>query len=519
MRNDDGTWAISNQDIANIFSNHLKNTFQPHYNILSPNKIEEVENFLDSPLQMCLPPRPFSPGEVYFNINKLPLKKSPGFDLITAEVIKHLPKKTIVFLTQIYNAMLRLSYFPILWKYSTIILILKPKKPPDSPTSYRPISLLPVLSKVFEKLLLKRILPIVDTAKILPNSQFGFRNSHSTIQQVHRLVDKISYALEEKLYCTGAFLDVSQAFDRVWHAGLLYKLKLLLPSHYYLILKSYLEDRFFSVRIDSTLSAPTIINAGVPQGAVTAPLLFNLYISDQPSSLHTLVCDFADDKAVLACSADSYLASQYVQDHLNLLQTWYKEWGVKMNETKSIHCTFTLRQGICQTLFLNNQPLPSAQCIRYLGVNIDRRLTWSAHIKNKVRSLNDRLRLLRPFLTSTNMNLSTKLLLYKLLLRPIWSYGIQLWGSAKISNLNRIQRFQSKVLRIISKAPFYVSNNSLHSDFKILTVTELAKLHYKRFNNKLYHHPNPLIAQLSSETIPGNPKKRLKRQWCRDLLI
>ena len=86
------------------------------------------------------------------------------------------------------------------------------------------------------------------------------------------MVDKISYALEEKLYCTGAFLDVSHAFGRVWHAGLLYKLKILLPNQYYLILKSYLEDRFFSVRVGSTFSAPTLINAGVPQGAVTAPL-------------------------------------------------------------------------------------------------------------------------------------------------------------------------------------------------------------------------------------------------------
>lgn len=231
--------------------------------------------------------------------------------------------------------MMRLSYFPILWKNSTIILILKPNEPPNCPSSYRPISLLPILSKIFEKLLLKRILPIVTDANILPNSQFGFRNSHSTIHQVHRLVDKISYALEEKLYCTGTFLDVSQAFDRVWHAGLLYKLKHLLPSHYYLILKSYLEDRFFSVRIGSTISPPAGINAGVPQGAVTTPLLFNLFISGQPISNQTLVGDFADDKALIGSSADPNLASLYIQNHLHLLETWYREWGVKMNESKS----------------------------------------------------------------------------------------------------------------------------------------------------------------------------------------
>jgi len=131
----------------------------------------------------------------------------------------------------------------------------------------------------------------------------------------------------------------------------------------------------------------------------------------------------------------------------------------------------------------------------------------------------DRLRLLLPFLTSKNIKLPTKLLLYKLLLRPIWSYGSQLWGSAKVSNTNRIQRFQYKILHVISKAPFYVSNNTLHSDFNLPTVTELAKLHYKRFNNKSANHSNLLITQLSSAIIPGNPHKRLKRKWCRDLLV
>jgi len=180
---------------------------------------------------------------------------------------------------------------------------------------------------------------------------------------------------------------------------------------------------------------------------------------------------------------------------------------------------FTLRLGICQTLFLNNQHLPTAQCIRYPGIHIDPWLTSLPHIKNKVLSFNNRLRLLYSLLTSKIIKLLNKLLIYKLLLRPIWTCGIQIWGPLKISNTNRIQRFQSKILRIISNEPYYVSNKSLHSDLKISTATDLAKLHYKRFNNRLNHHPNPLISQLASTTIPYNPQKRLKRQWCRDLLI
>jgi len=112
--------------------------------------------------------------------------------------------------------MLRLSYFPLTCKFSEIIMIPKPYKPPEKVTSYRPISLLPTLSKVFEKILLKRLIPLAISAKIIPDTQFGFRPNHSTIHQLHIVVDTISVSQEKKHYCAAVFLDVTQAFDRVW---------------------------------------------------------------------------------------------------------------------------------------------------------------------------------------------------------------------------------------------------------------------------------------------------------------
>jgi hypothetical protein len=118
-------------DKANIFLNHLADTFQQHNTILLPEKINEVERFLDIPLQMSLPPKYFSPAEVKYTISKFPQNKFPGYNLITAEVLSQLPKKVIILLTYIYNSMFILYYFPLLWMYSSVILILKPKKPPD----------------------------------------------------------------------------------------------------------------------------------------------------------------------------------------------------------------------------------------------------------------------------------------------------------------------------------------------------------------------------------------------------
>jgi hypothetical protein len=138
----------------------------------------------------------------------------------------------IQYLTQLFNAILLRGYFPSQWKVAQFILIPKPGKSPHQLSSYRPISLLPISSKVFEKLLLKRLLPLVEHSNLIPNHQFVFRPRHSTIKQTHRIIRVLNDALDNSQYCSAAFLDISQAFDKVWHKGLLYKLKRSLPLNY-----------------------------------------------------------------------------------------------------------------------------------------------------------------------------------------------------------------------------------------------------------------------------------------------
>jgi len=208
-----------------------------------------VDSSLNSPLPMSLPAKNTSLGEIEHIIKQLPIKKSPGHDLISNVITKNLPKKIIIFLSHIFNAIFRLSYFPNTWKYSVVILIPKPNKPPQDPASYRPISLLPTFSKIVEKILLKRLIHIKN---IIPHTQFGFRSKHSTLHQLHRTVDIISSSLEKKQFCTAVFLDISQAFDRVWHDGLMYKLKKFLPAPLFFLIKSYLSNRFLTVRLNNT---------------------------------------------------------------------------------------------------------------------------------------------------------------------------------------------------------------------------------------------------------------------------
>ena len=149
-------------------------------------------------------------NEIKNNINPT---KALGFDLITGEVLQQLLRKAIVKITNLINAAFRLKYVPRLWKVAEVIMIPKPGKPQHDAALYRPISLLPVLSKIFEKLLIKRLKPINERKNIILNHQFGFRSKHTTIDQVHGVTNIIENALEEKKICSAIFLDVAQAFD------------------------------------------------------------------------------------------------------------------------------------------------------------------------------------------------------------------------------------------------------------------------------------------------------------------
>jgi hypothetical protein len=203
---------------------------------------------------MSLPLKPFSPKEVVDALAQINASKAPGYGLITGKVLKELPKIAITLLTILHNSIRCFSYYPLLWKFAQIIMVPKPGKPVDDVTSYRPISLLHIPSKVFEKLLSKRLRRDVDCSALLPDYKFGFRTCHSTIHQTNRVVHEIAKGLEGQTLCTAVFLDVAQAFDKVWNTGLLYKIKTTLPGQYYLLLKTYLHTRYFQVKYNSAYS-------------------------------------------------------------------------------------------------------------------------------------------------------------------------------------------------------------------------------------------------------------------------
>jgi hypothetical protein len=513
IRKINGSWARTAKEKADTFGEHLATVFTPNDSADVQTEIN-IKRSLLQPLQLSLPPTPVKPREVWKIIRDMPGKKAPGFDLITKEVLQELPKKAIIFLTILFNAILRVQYYPQLWKVSQILMIHKLGKPANEVTSYRPISLLPILSKMFEKLLLHRLLPILEDNKVIPNHQFGFRQKHSTVEQVNRVFEKIRKTLEEKEYCSSAFLDIQQAFDRVWHDGLLYKIKNSLPHTYYLLMKSYLSGRLFQVKESGDTSRLYDIQAGVPQGSILGPILYAVYTSDLPQTVDVTICTYADDTALLASDRNPLTASGKLQRGLDDVTEWLQRWRIKASTTKSVQVTFSLKKGNCPPVSLDNAILPHTDSVRYLGLHLDRRLTWKNHIKAKREELNIRFKTLY-WLTGRNSKLSVdnKLLIYTSILKPSWMYGIQLWGSACNSNISILQRMQNVILRTLAGVPWFIKNSEIHEHLQIPTVQEEIKKSSQAYRKRLKNHPNELAVELMSVSY----KKRLKRKNVQDL--
>lgn len=234
-----------------------------------------------------------------------------------------------------------------------------------------------------------------------------------------------------------------------------------------------------------------------------------MYTSDIPKLEHDTIATFADDTAILAIGKNHEEAARKLQISVNKISNWSKQWRIKMNESKSVHINFTNKKKEYLPVNINNTQIPYANSAKYLGITLDARLRWKAHIKKKREELGIKYRNMY-WLIGRNSTLSVhnKLLVYKQILQPVWTYGSQLWGCASKSNIEIIQRFQNRVLRNVVDAPWYTRNSDLHRDLEIDTVTQTISKFASSHERRLLHHENIEAIQLLDNS---NLLRRLKR--------
>lgn len=472
--------------LAESIENQLKPNPAPPNHIFKHHVTAEVQSLLMTPVDDT--PKLTSPTELTKFIKRLPSHKAPGHDDIQYELLKQLPRNSIIHLTQIFNRILILQYYPAKWKHSKLLTIPKPGKDHTQPSNYRPISLLPTISKLFEKLLHNRIQDHVAEHKILPDAQFGFRRRHATTHQLMRVVEKITEGYNKHRGTGIVFLDVAQAFDRVWHEGLIYKLRTLkFKACYIHLIASYLTDRTFSVQLNSAMSNPRPAAAGVPQGSIIGPLLFNIYTSDLPTTDSTELAIFADDTAIIADSWRPELVTAKLQEALDELELWYTKWRIKINVSKTNAVLYARRRTRPHgTLQLFGDDIEWTKSAKYLGVILDSKLTFKQHIQEVKSKGNQRLGMLQCIL-HRNSALSTKnaLTIYKTIIRPVITYAAPTWGYVKPYMLQPLQVLQNRALSQALRRDRCSSIQQLHRDSAVPMYRDYIKTVAEKFYNSL----------------------------------
>lgn len=477
---DSDQYLTSPSDKCEAFADMLEETFSVNEDSFNSPHITWVKQSLSEDWPSVDLPIPYvSPTEVSNEIQHLKRKKSPGHDLIPNEIIKEFPFRAILFLTALFNACLRWNYFPYNWKHAQVTMIPKPGKPKNNLSSYRPISLLPTLSKLLEKLIAFRLRNVLLDWNVLPPFQFGFREGHSTVDQMVKFSEFLNLNFENHNQTAALFLDFKQAFDRVWHDGLIYKMKKLqFPQYLIGIIASFLKERSFSVKLEENYSTIRPVLASVPQGSVLGPILFNLYVSDivdekLPIPSSCFLGMFADDKLIACSDPDIHIAQSSLQNLVDIIVQWCSNWCVTISIQKSEAKIFSLRR--CEDppcITISNESIEwKKTSVRWLGVWFDKRLTWSDHISTKVSEAYQRLSKLFPLLNKkSSLRMKAAVLIYKSILLPVISYGCPVWMAAAESHIRKLQIFQNKVLRIITHAPWFVRNADIMKDLKINPV-------------------------------------------------
>ena len=273
----------------------------------------------------------------------LDTSKASGPDLIHPKLLKEGATVLSPHLSTLFNKSIELCLFPSDWKLANIIPVYK-KGDRTNATNYRPISLLSCLGKVFEKCVFKHLYNFLKTMDIITKAQSGFTPGDSAVFQLVDLYDTFCRALDDGKEVRVVFCDISKAFDRVWHRGLLFKLKQAGVSDPLIKwFESYLSDRFQRVVLEGGVSDFKKVLAGVPQGSILGPIMFLIYINDIVNDIGSCIRLFADDTSLYLIVDDPNVSADLMNNDLDKIHTWSQKWLVTFNPNKTEELLLTRR--------------------------------------------------------------------------------------------------------------------------------------------------------------------------------
>ena len=361
-------------------------------------------------------------------IRSLNPNKAHGWDEISVRMIKLSDAALITPLKIIFTNCLRRGLFPETWKYANVVPVHK-KNEKNVKGNYRPISLLPIFGKILEKLMYDSLYSHLVSHELLNPNQSGFRPGDSSVNQLISITHTIFEAFDcnPPLDVRSVYLDISKAFDRVWHEGLVYKLKRCGVSGQFLsLIQSFLKGRKQRTVLNGQSSNWGDISAGVPQGSILGPLFFLIYINDLTAGLKCNVKLFADDTSLFTIVHDSTTAASDMNHDLELIKQWANDWRMSFNpdpQKQAVELIFSRKRIEIDhpVVSFNDVPVEKVNEHKHLGIILDSKLSFSAHIKSaisKTRKGIGLLKYLSKYLPRHTLNE-----LYKLYVRPHLDYG------------------------------------------------------------------------------------------------
>ncbi|MEW8547864.1 MAG: reverse transcriptase family protein, partial [Candidatus Thiodiazotropha sp.] len=492
-------------DKANIFNKY----FQSQTNLDETNAVlpDLIPSVINSELNTIV----LTPLEVESVLKSLTVGKASGPNGLNNRVLKELSSELSIPFCSFFNQSLRVGTLPVFYKEANVCPI--PKKGDMSAVSnYRPISLLNAEVKVFERLVFKYLYNHFHNNNLLSSFQSGFIPGDSTVNQLTFLYNTFCQALDSGKEVRAVFCDISKAFDRVWHAGLLHKLKAAGVTGEVLDwFKDYLSDRKQRVVLPGALSDWTSIKAGVPQGSILGPLLFLLYINDIVVDIGSSVRLFADDTSLFIVVDDPITAADCLNMDLDRISGWAATWLVSFNpsKTESLLVSRKLIKPHHPTLYMQNHQITEVDCHKHLGLYLSNDCTWHQHINHITEKAWIRINIMRKL----KYKLDRKSLetIYTAFIRPLLEYGDVIWNNCAEYEKNELDKIQNEAARIATGATKLISINTLYNEVRWDSLEKRRKNHRLTLFYKMIHNLTPLyLSSLIPQSVNNLSRYNLR---------
>ena len=509
----DGDIVTDRKCIAHKFNEFFTNIGSTLANKIAKSDIDPV-SYIKNANKHSMVIEPTDTVEVS-NIIRTLRDASAGFDNITAKIVKLSCDTFLAPLTHVLNLSLTQGIVPNELKIAKVLPLFKSGNAMLI-NNYRPISILPVFSKVLEKLMYNRLMSFINKHNILYKYQFGFRKNYGTNLALICVLDKVLNALEKGDIVLGVFLDFSKAFDTVDHDILLKKLyKYGIRGLPYEWIKSYLYNRKQFVSYNNYQSDSRNVVCGVPQGSILGPLLFLLYVNDIVNASTVLLPFlFADDTNVFFHGKDKNELAETVNNELSKVVEWLKANKLSLNVNKTNYMLFSLGTrdvSFPNDIKINGTIIQRVKSTKFLGVIIDQHLNWSEHIMCVKRKIAKGIGIL--FKARKVLPMTTVHNLYYTFVYPHLVYCIEIWGSASDCYLSQLFKLQKRVVRLLTSSGYRDHSADLFKKTKVLSIYQIYKCFLLQFMFKFHRGMLPIslynsMFELNTDVHNYNTRQR-----------